>query len=82
MRKYTVVEYDKEDYDAAENNMTLSEVADALAYVKRGYVGDYDFSGEEDDFERFKLHIAISKAIDIIREKADKEDDNNGINNR
>lgn len=74
MRKYTVVEYDKEDYDAAEDNMTLSEVANALAYVKRGYVGDYNFTGEEDDFERFKLHIAMGKAIDIIREKAESED--------
>lgn len=75
MRKYTVIEYDKEDYDAAEDNMTLSEVADALAYVKRGYVGDYNYTGEEDDFERFKLHVAMAKAIDIIREQAKREVD-------
>lgn len=71
MREYLVKEYDMEDYSAARDNMTLDDIANSLAHIQRGYVGDYSFTGAEDDFERYKLHIAMSKAIDIIKNMAE-----------
>lgn len=64
---YTVREYDMEDYEAARDSMTLDDVVKYLAYVKRGYVPDYNFTGNEDDFERYLLHTAICKAIEIVK---------------
>ena len=74
MKEYTVREYDMEDYEDARDSMTIDDIINHLAYVKRGYVPDYNFTGGEDDFERYKLHIAISKAIEIIKNKAESEE--------
>lgn len=68
MRTYTVTEYDRQDYDDYENNITLTEIINNLKYIKRGYIADYNFTGEEDDFERFKLHASLYKAIKILIE--------------
>lgn len=73
MRTYTVTEYDKQDYDDYENNITLIEIINNLKYIKRGYIGDYNFTGEEDDFERFKLHVSLYKAIKILKEMTEVE---------
>lgn len=73
MREYTIRTYDMEDYEDARDSMTLDDIISHLAYVKRGYVPDYNFTGDENDFERYKLHIAISKAIEIIKNKAESE---------
>ena len=72
MRTYTVTEYDSQDYDDYENNVTLTEIINNLKYIKRGYIGDYNFTGEEDDFERFKLHASLYKAIKILVEMKEK----------
>ena len=74
MKEYTIRTYDMEDYEDARDNMTPNDIADYLVYINRGYVPDYNFTGDEGDFERYKLHIAISKAIEIIRNKAEGED--------
>lgn len=70
----TICIYDMEDYDNARDTMTLEDIVEYLAHIQRGYVGSYSFSGDEDDFERYKLQIAMSKAIEIIRELAESED--------
>lgn len=72
---YTVREYDMEDYKAASDNMTLDDVVNYLAYIKRGYVPDYNFTGNEDDFERYKLHMALSKAMEIVKNTKSKVSD-------
>lgn len=72
MRTYTVTEYEQQDYDDYENNVTLTEIIDNLKYIKRGYIPDYNFTGEEDDFERFKLHVSLYKAIKILKEMTEK----------
>ena len=66
MRTYTVTEYDKEDYDAVRENMTDNEVLSILKGIERGRIPDYDFTGTEDDYEYYKLHIALWKAMDAI----------------
>ena len=70
MRTFTVIEYDKEDYDAAKaeiDNMSNEELANALSSIGRGYVGDYNFTGKEDDFENYKLHMIIYKIVEILK---------------
>lgn len=68
MRKYTVTEYEQEDYDDYRNNITVDEVISNLKRINRGYIGDYNFTGEEDDFERYKLRTFIYKAIELLEQ--------------
>ena len=75
MQEYTIRTYDIEDYENARDSMTPNDIANHLAYIGRGYVPDYNFTGDEGDFERYKMHIAISKAIEIIRNKAEGENE-------
>ena len=74
MRTYTVTEYDKQDYDDYENNITLTEIINNLKHIKNGYIDDYNFTGREGDFENFKLHTSLYKAIKILTEMKEKED--------
>lgn len=66
MRKYEVIEYEREDYDDYENNFTLEELIDNLKHINRGYIGDYSYTGDADDFNRFKLHMSLYKAIELL----------------
>lgn len=75
MRTYTITEYDEQDYDDYEKNITLAEIINNLEHIKCGYVGDYNFTGKEDDFERFKLHVSLKKAIDMFTKMDGKEDE-------
>ena len=72
MRTYTVTEYEMEDYNNFRNNLTIEETINLLKYINRGYIGDYNFTGSEDDFDRYKLHAALYNAIEIL-EKMNKE---------
>lgn len=69
MKEYTVKEYEFDDYKAAKDAMTKDDIVDILEYIKRGYIPDYNYTGSEDDFERYKMHVAISKAIEAIKEQ-------------
>lgn len=73
MKEYTIRKYDMEDYEHAKHSMTPNDIVDYLTYIKRGYVPDYNFTGDEDDFERYKLHMAISKAIEIVKKAKSEE---------
>ena len=68
MKTYTVTKYDMQDYDDYENNITSEEIIKNLKHIKRGYVGDYNYTGDEDDFERFKMHVSLYKAIKMLIE--------------
>jgi hypothetical protein len=67
MRTYTVTEYDREDYDAVRENMTNDEAIRLLERIDRGWIPDYNFTGTEDDFENYKLHQALYKAMDALK---------------
>ena len=56
-----VIEYEMDDYDAARDNMSDSKAIDLLKRIDRGYIPDYNFTGKEDDFEYYKLHMAIQR---------------------
>ena len=67
MRTYTITEYEQSDYDDYEKNVTIDEIIENLARINRGYIADYSFSGEEDDFERYKLHTCLYKVIKLLK---------------
>lgn len=66
MREYIVKEYDFEDYMAAKDSLSKKDLCEILSYIKRGYVPDSNFSGSEEDFENYRLQMAMYKAIDYI----------------
>lgn len=72
MREYTVREYDMEDYEYIRDNITDEEIISILEYIEGGYIPDWNFSKTENDYENYKLHIALWKAIDAIKAKMKK----------
>lgn len=69
-----IKKYEHEDYVNLEDNMTTEEIIRTLEYIKRGYIPDYNFTGDEDDIERFEMHTAMNKAINIIQNMHAKEE--------
>lgn len=69
MREYTVREYEMEDYEMAKESMTNEEAINLLEYINRGWIPDYNFTGKEDDFENYKLHMAMLKAIEALKNR-------------
>ena len=74
MRTYTVTEYDKEDYEEFKNNLTDKRAIELLEQISRGWLPDYNFTGEEGDFENYCLHQAIYRAIEALEERNDNHD--------
>lgn len=66
MKKYTVTEYDMSDYEEVKERMTNQDVVLLLERIERGWIPDYNFSGDEQDFDNYKLHVALNKAICAI----------------
>lgn len=67
MKKYIVKEYEMEDYEKVSKEMTNEDVVNLLEYIKRGHLPDYGYSGSESDMENYKLHVAMSKAIQAMK---------------
>lgn len=70
MRKYTVTEYDDNDYKDFKNNLTDENAIVLLERISRGWLPDYDFSGTETDFDNYCLHQAIYRAIDALTKRS------------
>lgn len=66
MRTYTVNEYEQEDYSQARENMSDREAALLLEKIDRGWIPGYDFTGTQQDFENYRLHVALDKAIKAL----------------
>ena len=69
MREYVVREYDKEDYEKARAEMTEEKALETLESIERGWLPDYNYSGEESDYDNFVLHLAMWKAQKVLQEK-------------
>lgn len=65
----TITEYEMEDYDNFGKNLTDEEAANILEYINRGWIPDYNYTGSEDDYENFKMHTAMYRAINKLRGK-------------
>lgn len=66
MRTYTVNEYEQEDYFRAKEEMTDHEAARILEKIDREWLPGYDFTGDPRDFENYKLHAALDRAIKAL----------------
>ena len=47
-------------------NMDNKEAIEILKMIKRGYLPDYCFTYTEEDYENYKRHVAIGKAINAL----------------
>lgn len=72
MTEYTVREYDKEDYEVARETMTDEKALELVERIDRGWLPDYNFTGKEDDYENYLLHMALNRAEDALRERLKK----------
>lgn len=68
MREYTVRKYDKDDYDIGRDSMTIADAIVRLKQINRGWIPDYNYSGEESDYEAYLDHVAMRKAIDVLKD--------------
>lgn len=71
-RTYTVTEYDREDYTELRENMTDEEAVALLERIERGWIPDYNCDGSEDDFDNYKLHVALYKAMEKLQSKTER----------
>ena len=64
--------YEISDYNAQEEiveEMSKKELADYIRGIARGWIPDYNFTGDESDFENYKLHMIMERAATIIEKE-------------
>ena len=66
MKERIVKEYEFEDYMKVKNSFSKEELCEVLSLIKRGYIPDSSFKGTEEDYENYRLNMALYKAIDYI----------------
>ena len=69
MREYIVREYDKEDYDIGRDSMTITDAITRLESIDRGWLPDYNYTGNESDYEAYLNHVAMRKAIETLKDR-------------
>lgn len=70
MKQYIVTEYEKEDYDKVREYMTNEEAINLLERIERNWIPDYNFNGDEGDFDDYKLHVVLYKAIESLEKES------------
>lgn len=73
MKTYTVTEYENEDYETFKENVTNEEVLNLLERIESGWLPNYSFDGTEEDFDNYKLHVALDKAMDAMKALSSKQ---------
>lgn len=76
MITYTITEYEQEDFDNVERNMTAEEAISILESLPRGYFPYTKPSwgkATERDFENYKNCCAIDFAIEQLQKECEKE---------
>lgn len=69
MKEYTIKEYDKEDYEIQKDiieNMSHQELAEYIRGIARGWIPDYNFTGDESDFDNYKYHMIMNRVAKIL----------------
>lgn len=62
--------YEVSDYDFGRDSITIDEVITRLRRIERGWIPDWNYTGEDDDYENYLDHVALWKAVEILKEKA------------
>lgn len=71
MIEYTVREYDKQDYEIQEqeiNEMSKDELSREIIDIARGWLPDYNYTGEENDFENHRRQMIVDRVAKILKE--------------
>ena len=71
MIEYTIRKYDMEDYDIQSeqvDKMSNQELADSIRKIARGWLPDYNFSGDESDFDNHKRHMIMDRVDKILED--------------
>ena len=66
---YTNTIYEMEDYDNQRNevdNIPPKELAIAIRGIARGWLPDYNFTGNESDFYNHKQQMIMSRVAEIL----------------
>lgn len=79
-RTYKVTVYSKEDMLALEN-MSNSDIVEAIDNLDRGYFNQYIFPENDDDFKEYsereynnyKIRVALRKVYEHFEDLAEKE---------
>ena len=66
MRKYTVREYDIQKEQV--NEMSNQELADSIRSIARGWLPDYNFTGDESDFNYHECQMIMSRVAKILED--------------
>ena len=74
IRGITKEDYERQEYEVS--TMESEKLARLLEYIARGYIGDYNFIGTDEDFENHLLQMVMRRAIEIV-----KKTDIKGANN-
>lgn len=72
MRSFTTTLYDYEDYKNVRDDMTDEEAAKTIEKIQRGYLPDYSCDGTENDFDNYRMHVALDKAMGALKRYAPK----------
>ncbi len=76
MITYTTTEYEQEDFDDIDKNMTIEEAISILEGLPRGYFPYTKPSwggATERDFDNYKICCAIDMAIEQLQKEREKE---------
>jgi len=65
--------YDTSDYDFGRDSMTNTDVIARLERIDRGWIPDWNYTGEKDDYENYLDHVAVWKAIEALKDKVEKD---------
>ena len=65
IRGITKEDYERQEYEVS--TMESEKLARLLEYIARGYIGDYNFTGTDEDFENHLLQMAMCRAIEIVK---------------
>lgn len=71
MKQYTVVEYEQEDFDKIEREMTKERAIEVLSGLPRGWfpyrLPRWSEKVDATDLDKFEICCAIEKAIEALK---------------
>lgn len=79
MRKYTVIEYEQEDFDKIKNKMDDKRAIEVLESLPRGWfpynLPEWGGMVDSSDLDKYEICCAVWRAIDALKEREENVDD-------
>ena len=71
MREHTVIEYEQEDFDKIEHEMTVEKAIEVLSRLPRGWfpyrLPKWGEKVDSSDLDKFEICCAIDKAVERLK---------------